>query len=191
MGMETFLKTEEQQQEHADTLKDCFNVLVKNKLTPILSGSSLLAWRREGDFLQWYPPGSVLIIRYEEIKSEQQQEKIIEDLKNANLEIYKYFKKPKGWKITVKRGLWIIEITGFHKAGKNYARQVNRKRIKTIPKTFLTAPFSEVELRGQKYIAPLNVDEYLDHLYIDWKIPNQSGWSSEFRNKKYSRRTDI
>lgn len=186
--MEQIEKTEKQQAFHNKMLADCQAVLKHNKLTPILTGSALLGYMRTGDLLTWYPPGSVFIIRYHEIKSEQHEQKIYDDLINSGFEIIKYFKKKNNWKITVRRDIFLIEITGFYKDGKNYARNNTKHRIKTIPKRFLSK-FQKIEIRGTEYICPFEIENYLSHLYTDWKTPIKTGKRGELRNKAYSRFT--
>jgi len=181
-----FDKSEKQQAFHAQMMADCQAVLKANGVNPIVGGSALLGWRREKDLIPW-EGGVVLCVRMHEIKNAQQEKKIYDELIEKGFEITKYFNKKEKWKITAHKKPFNVEIVGFFKNKKNYVRIPNRKRIRTIPKHFLTKPFSEIEIRGVKYRAPLLIDEFLSHLYVNWQIVDRHGLCSEFRNKNYSK----
>jgi len=174
-------KTEKQQIFHAKMLADVKNILDKYKIICILTNSALLGAYRDGDMIH-HCPGAVLTTFYDQIKP--LEFKIIDDLKKAGFKIIKHFIN-KSWKLKVGKEGLNIEIVGYQDSKKFYFRQMKKKK-KVIPKKLLTAPYSKIKLRGVYYIAPRNIEKFLNYLYVDWTVKLTCAMSpSSYKTKNH------
>ena len=175
------IKTEKQQIFHAKMLSDIRDILEKNNITAILTGSALLGARREGDLLA-HCPGVVLSTFYDQIKPKENS--VISDLKNAGFKIEKHFIN-RNYKIRVSKKGLNAEICGYSEAKKYYYRKIQNK-TKIIPKKLLSPPWGSIELRGKLYKTPHNIEKYLRYTYKNWKV-KMTGTPSSYKTNKHMR----
>lgn len=173
-------KTEKEQQEHAEMLADCKNILEKNGVPAILSGSALLGAYRDGDLVPWCYGAVLSSYRNKLIEND---DAIITDLKNAGFEIIRHYVGD-NYKIRAERGKFNIEILGYKMNKKYFYRQLRNKR-KIVPKKFFKKPFGKIVLRGEEYKTPADIDGFLEFIYLDWKTPIRSNTPSEYKTRNH------
>lgn len=173
------IKTEAQQAFHSRMLSRVRDILEKNNITAILTGSALLGARREGDLLA-HCPGVVLSTFYDQIKPKE--DKVISELKKAGFKIEKHFIN-RNYKIRISKKGLNVEICGYSEAKKYYYRKLQNK-TKIIPKKLLLPPWGSIELRGKTYKTPHNIDKYLIFTYKNWKA-KMTGTPSSYKTKKH------
>jgi len=159
------LKTEQEQNEQVRMLADARDILNKYKIPAILTNSALLGAYRDGDLLT-HCFGAVittfrnLILPYEK--------EIINDIENKGYTIQKHFKN-ENYKIRFVKGRLNIEICAYSENDEYYYRKLHNKK-KVIYKNFLTSPFGEIKIRGEKFITPQDIDGFLNFLYKDYSV---------------------
>lgn len=178
-----FNKNKKQQKFHAQMLADVKETLDKFNVTSILSGSALLGIVRDGDLIPW-SPGCILIVKFLEVK--MVENKIKANLEKKGFKIKRHFKKVNNWKIRVDKGKFNIEITGYNYQKRKFWYRSSGKRIKTIPSKFLRN-LKVIEFRGVKYNCPKDTDEFLTHLYGDWKKVIKSPVRSSYKAETHTR----
>lgn len=174
-----FLKTKKEHKQHFRMLLKVRDILNKNHVTPILTGSALLGAKR-GRGMLFHCPGAVLSTYYSEIKP--RENKIIKQLQKAGFKIQKRFVN-RNYKIRVGYGRMNIEILGYSFNGKIYYRKLSNK-IKVIPKIFFTKPLSKIKLGTHVFLAPRNIVGFLSFVYKNWKVV-QSGAPTSYKNKRH------
>ena len=173
-------KTEDQQKQHAKMLDDCIKVLNNHNIYHYVSGSALIGYEREGDFIKWCP-GIVLNVRTSQISIKQ--ESIIKGLMENGFEIKRHFKGSRNWKIRIDKGLLNIEITGYFRNGENYYRKQGRI-YKNIPAKLFDSIIKS-QIRGVNIMIPEKHIEMLDHMYIDWRSPIRSKKHKKYKSEKF------
>ena len=174
-------KTEKEQAFHAKMLSDCADVLEYFKIPYHLSNSALLGAYRDGDMIPW-SNGAVLNVLYDDAKP--YEDMIKKMLIDKGFIIVRHFKKQSKWKIRADKLKYNIEITGYYKNNGNYERKAN-KRIRTIPIKYIEGVKNHIELRGRIYPAPADIENFLNHMYVDWKTKIRTDKRSEYKNHKH------
>ena len=172
------IKTDEQQKLHAQMLVDCKNILTLYNVHPILTGSALLGYMREGQLIKWCPGVVLSCFRDEIIKHENA---IICDLQTAGFKIIKHY-NGLNYKIRAKKKSLNVEILGYSFDGENYYRQLKNKK-KIIPKVFFDKT-SIIKFYDVIFLAPKNIKKFLEFCYVDWKTP-MTGSPSSYKNKSH------
>jgi len=175
-------KAEQEQVSHGKMLAECKNILESNGAPAILSGSALLGAYRDGDLVPWCY-GAVLSSYKNNLQ--KNEDKIISDLKNSGFKIARHYTGD-NYKIRVDKGKFNIEIVGYIKNKKYFFRQLNDKK-KIISKKFLLPPFGEIQLRGETYKTPADIEGFLEFIYQDWKTPTRSMSPSTYKNREHMR----
>ena len=159
-----YIKSEAEQQFHADMLSDVYDILKKNKVTAILTNGALLSAYKTGDLFP-HAMGALFSTFYNEIKPKQNV--LIKQFIKSKFKISKHF-KGKNFKIRVKKGKFNIEVVGYTRGEKYYYRQLKNKK-KVIPFEFLDPPYTTITLRQKAYRTTQNIEGLLNFLYNDWR----------------------
>lgn len=158
------MKTEAQQQFHADMIRDVYRILKKHNVTTFLTNGSLLAIYKQGDLFR-HAMGAVLSTFYAEIKPKE--DKIIKSFQKAGFKISKHF-VGENFKIRVKKKKFNVEIVGYTRGTLFYYRQLKNKK-KIIPHEFFEKPYGKIKLRGMKYNTVRDIEGFLTFMYSDWR----------------------
>lgn len=159
-----YIKTEEEQQFHADMLRDVYKILKKNKIPVILTNGALLSAYKTGDLFP-HAMGAVLST-FRDIIS-QKDDILIKQFIKAGFKISKHF-KGKNYKLRVKKGKFNIEIVGYTRGEKYYYRQLKNKK-KIIPLKYFDKSLKKIKLRDTIYITVSDIEGFLSFIYNDWK----------------------
>ena len=173
------MKTKKEHKQHLRMLIKCRDILNRNGVTPILTGSALLGARR-GEGMVKDCMGAVLSTYYDEIKPKEK--KIIKQLKKAGFKLRKRFVN-RNYKLRFDYGRINIEIIGYSYNGKYYYRKLSNK-IKIVPKKFFTKPLSHIKIGTHGFLAPRNINEYLSFVYTNWRV-KMTGHPSSYKTKRH------
>jgi hypothetical protein len=180
--MKEIYKTPEQQKFHLSMLKDAKEILDSFNIQHILTGSALLGRYRDGEIVPWCA-GAVLNVVIDK-KIIRFSKKIRKEFEKRGYKV-KYNNFKQGWKIRAdKKGL-NVEICGYYLDDGHYKR-ISNGRMRIIPEKFFRKPFSKITMTDLTvYDCPANIEEYLSHLYIDWRTPAHRKDRKNFRNKNF------
>ena len=181
MKKEIYEKTEEEQIIHAVMLSDCYFICAKHGLNPILSGGALLGAVRDKGLISW-SMGAIIIVDSD--IAIKKQDEILSDLEKSGLKITRHFRRRKNWKIRADIGILNIEIVGYFRQQKFFVRDTGT-RLKIIPAHFFEN-LTSIELHGARYSCPADCDEYLTHLYGNWKTPIKSNNAGDYRASSHT-----
>lgn len=138
----------------------------------MLSDGALLGAVREGDLIPW-DWDSELSLLYDEVKDRGPD--IVEDLRGAGFTVRKAVFRRRDWKINASRHPgYKVTLRAWYLHGDCYRRE----RF-SLPRRFLEER-CEIELRGERYQAPADLDGYLTHVYGDWRTPVRSSEISDY-----------
>jgi phosphorylcholine metabolism protein LicD len=163
-------KTDLDQLEHNRLLSDVQTLLWDNHISAVLSGSGLLGYIRDKQFLPWVP-GLVLLVYHEDIVDKIDTIFDGLDLLGFKRKRKRYCHKSTdvnfiiGWK-----DKFAIEIQIYKLIGKYRVRELSNGSAKVIPAHLLNKT-KKIVLNNTQYTIPEDTDAYLSHMYKDWKTP--------------------
>ena len=158
-------------------LKDTFKVLNRINVKFWLSGGSLLGAIRENEFIAWDGDIDLLMMVEDflpvmhEVKSRLISEGFV-----VRLNPSKKFPKASFFKNGFK-----VSIGALLKK--------NKWRIRPLTKcpAYLFESEEFIEFKNMKFRVPSPVEDYLTHVYGDWRTPNKSSKYNDYINADYFR----
>ncbi len=176
-----YQRSEYQLEAQGKTLALVRDLLHQRNITLIVSDGTLLGIIREGDFIPW-DWDAELFVFYEEVKDIGHQ--LVEDFYKAGLEvIHKQFKRY-NWKIVVEEGGFQVEIRSWFRENGYFKRLDDMGSEYRIPEEFMLH-YQTVVLRGEQYLAPLDAEGYLSHVYGNWQTPVKSEQRRYYLNSDF------
>lgn len=167
-----YIKTEIEQQFHADMLRDVYKILKKNNIPAILTNGALLSAYKIKDLFP-HAMGAVLsTFRFSILPKDKS---LIKQFVKAGFRISKHY-TGLNYKIRVKKGKFNIEIVGYTRGKDYYYRQLQNKK-KIIPLKYFDKSLKKIKLRNTIYVTVSDIEGFLSFIYNDWKadlIGNES-----------------
>lgn len=159
------IRTEAELAEQGRNLALVKTVLEEQGITPIVSGGTLLGAVRDGDFIAW-DWDAEFFCRYDEVVDKSQE--LLDGLRASGFLIVKQVFEKSRWKIVAEKNDFQYELRSWYRDGDDYRRDGYR-----IPAELIQG-LCTVTLRDVEYPAPLRKEDYLTHVYGDWKTPVRS-----------------
>ena len=173
----------------SEMTKKVYDVLVNNNIKCFLTGGSLLGAYRDGGELPAdnYPGGNFNVVADEIQKNYKKLKRDFIDLgfrpvRGSENRTFTIFVKSK---IKSEKTKIQCELIGYEKNGDMYERKA--KFLKVIPSEFFEKQFKKVIFLDYKYPAPHDIEKYLEWLYIEWKVKNNSTKEKNLKNSNHIR----
>jgi phosphorylcholine metabolism protein LicD len=177
-----YIRTEEELQEQLKGLLEIKNIFDELNISFFLSAGTLLGAIREKDFIKWDWNVSISSI---DTNFKNKLDDILKKLELLNF-TYRLSLKGKNKEFigirAKKNGVtYIIENSIL--SGDWYLRPYHHSPAKYFKK------FSEVELRGHKFLSPYPPEKYIEwHYGSDWRTPKRVGHRNEVINPEHKRK---
>ena len=176
---------EELETRKNEFLKIC-EILENLKIKYFLVGGVLLGAIRNNGFIPWDWDVEICVHSDEVLPK---IDTLLSVITNSNFSILKYDKNLLGLKIDFL-GKLPKTVTKYTIMGWSHDKNINIFFRKTpthslkIPDHFMIN-MKKIRLFDRFFFAPHPVDEYLTHMYGDWKTPIQTSNKKEYLSKKY------
>ncbi len=173
----TKLRSDAELQAQGEGLALIRDVLREHGLQYMISDGTLLGALREEDFINWDWDAEMFLF-HDEVKHRTGD--LLRALRSRGFKIVKVQRRRKAWKITLRKdGGFEYELRAWSADGEHYVRDGFR-----IPRRLMEGR-REVSLRGETYAAPLRSEEYLDHVYGDWRTPVRSSEKDDYLTEDF------
>ncbi|MDP9940108.1 LicD family protein [Ectopseudomonas alcaliphila] len=156
------IRSESELAEQGKNLALVKEVLVGTGITPIISGGTLLGAVRDKDFIAWDWDAEFFCL-YDEVSA--RAEELLRGLRVRGFVIEKQVFEKNRWKIVAEKEGFQYELRSWYRDGDDYRRDCYRIPVE------LMEGMCTVVLRDVEYFAPLRKEDYLTHVYGDWKTP--------------------
>lgn len=186
-------------QDALKDLKDVMAVFAKFKVRAFLSYGAVLGAVREKDFIAWDDDIDIDVVDPIDYKTRKQIGWALQDLGFVNQEIsfrvFGHFEpadlgyngNEKSGIIVCKRNtnfsIFFYEEVDCPTHGKE---MVCTPKVGAIPLICMNPKFYQkpdtVKLRGEKFITPGPVKDYLTYVYGNWKVPDQGKHADQWRH---------
>lgn len=170
------IRTEEELAEQGHNLALVKAVLEEQGVAPTISGGTLLGTVRDGDFIAWDWDAEFFCL-YDDVADKA--EGLLNGLRARGFLIDKQVFEKNRWKIVAEKNDFQYELRSWYRDGGDYRRGDYR-----IPAELMEGVCT-VTLRGVEYLAPLRKEDYLAHVYGDWKTPVRTEDKSVYNSAEH------
>ncbi len=159
------------------------DILQQRGINPVISDGTVLGVVREGDFIPWDWDAEIFVT-YEEVRHKGKE--LVMDFINGGFKISHRRFGRRNWKIVVEKYNFLIEIRAWYQERGYFKRRDDMGSEYQIPKAYMLQR-KTVVLRGENYLAPLDYEGYLTHVYGDWQTPVKSDRRRSYLNSDFFR----